>query len=322
MSYIRKSFESRELSEKSVEIIMASWRRSTKKQYSCYINKWVLFCRERQSNIFQTSIDFVIEFLTELFNKGYSYETLNSARSALSMLCESHEGYNVGSHPLVVRYMTGVYNLRPTRSKYTETWDVSKLLSHLKTLPPVNNLTLKMLSYKLATLIVLTQASRSHSVSLLTLEGMKKDENSFILYYCGLLKQCRKGKRNPVVNCKKYTPDRRLCVYSTLEEYISRTKHLRGEEKRLFISYIKPYKFVVSTTISRWIKCVMRDAGIDVDKYKTHSARGAVTSKAKQSGVPLNEIMKVAGWATERTFAQFYEKPLETEVSFQSAVLQ
>ena len=66
----------------------------------------------------------------------------------------------------------------------------------------------------------------------------------------------------------------------------------------------------------------MQDAGIDVNKYKTHSARGAVTSKARQSGVPLNEIMKVAGWATERTFAQFYEKPLETEESFQSAVLQ
>ena len=26
------------------------------------------------------------------------------------------------------------------------------------------------------------------------------------------------------------------------------------------------------------------NSGIDVDKYKTHSTRGAVTSKAKQSG--------------------------------------
>lgn len=264
----------------------------------------------------------MIEFLTELYNMGYSYETLNSARSALSTLCHSLDGFTVGSHPLVTRYMAGVFNLRPTKPRYTDTWDVSKLLCYLKMLPPVNTLSLKMLSYKLATLTVLTQASRSHSISLLTLEGMRKDETSFTLYYNGLLKQSRKGKPNPVVILKKYSPDRRLCVYNVLEEYLLRTKVLRGEEKRLFISYIKPYKHVVSTTISRWIKSVMKDAGIDVDKYKTHSTRGAVTSKAKFSGVPLSEIMQVAGWATERTFARFYEKPLEADNSFQTAVLQ
>lgn len=85
------------------------------------------------------------------------------------MLCDTQDGFSVGSHPLVIRYMTGVFNLRPTQPKYKETWDVSKLLCHLKTLPPIHDLTLKLLSYKLATLIVLTQASRSHSVSLLTL---------------------------------------------------------------------------------------------------------------------------------------------------------
>ena len=240
------------------------------------------------------------------------------------MLCDSQDGYTVGSHPLVIRYMTGVFNLRPTKPRYSETWNVSKLLCHLKTLPPVNVMTLKLLSYKLCTLIFLTQASRSHSVSLLTLEGMKKDENSYTMYYSGLLKQCRKGKANPVVTFKKYTPDRRLCVYSALDEYISRTKNLRGSQTRLLISYIKPYKFVVSATVSRWVKCMMRNAGIDVEKYNTHSVRGATTSKAEKCGVPINEIMKVAGWATDRTFATYYQKPLEPEESesFQSAVLQ
>ena len=324
MSYIRKAFENREFSEKSVEILMALWRRSTQKQYSSYFRKWVLFCSERKTDIFQTPIELVIEFLTELFNQGYSYQSLNSARSALSALGNSQDSFLVGSHPLVVRYMSGVFNLRPTKPKYKEFWDVSKLLCHLKMMPPVNILSLKLLSYKLATLIILTQASRSHSVSLLTIEGMKKDDSTITMYYSGLLKQCRKGKPNPIVTFKKYTPDRRLCVYSALEEYIPRTNSLRGQEKQLFISYIKPYKLVVSTTISRWVKCVMKNSGIDVDKYKTHSARGAVTSKAKQSGIPLQEILKVAGWASDKTFAQFYDKPLhcETQESFDSAVLQ
>ena len=264
----------------------------------------------------------MIEYLTKLLNEGLSYETLNSAQSALSNLCEVQDGYHVGSHPLVARYMSGVFNLRPTRPRYSETWDVSKVLCYLKMLPPVHKLTLKLLSYKLVTLIALTQASRSHSISLLTLENIQKDETSFTVYYSGLLKQTRRGKRNPVLTLRKYTPDQRICVYSTLQEYISRTKSLRGDEKMLLISYIKPFKPVVTATISRWIRAVLTLSGIDVSKFKTHSTRCASTSKAKQSGVSMTEILKVAGWGTDKTFAQFYEKPKEDVSAFEEAILQ
>ena len=258
-----------------------------------------------------------------LFHAGYSYETLNTARSALSNLCELEDGHSVGHHPMIIRFMTGVFNLRPTKPKYTDTWDVSKVLCYLKTLSPVEKVSLKLLSYKLAMLLALTQASRSQSISLITLDGMKKDEQSFTMYYSGLLKQCRKGRKNPILTLKKYTPDRRLCVFHTLIEYLSRTRAIRGDEKRLFISYIKPFKAVASTTVSRWIKGVMKLSGIDIDVYKSHSTRGASTSKAKDSGVPLPEILKVAGWASDRTFADFYDKPVTSqEQPFQEAVLK
>ena len=44
----------------------------------------VQYCNKRQINSFHPSVDNVIEFLSELFHSGYSYETRNSARSALS----------------------------------------------------------------------------------------------------------------------------------------------------------------------------------------------------------------------------------------------
>ncbi len=97
---------------------------------------------------------------------------------------------------------------------------------------------------------------------------------------------------------------------------------LRGDEKRLFISIIKPHKVVVAATISRWIKTVMRLSGIDVDMYKSHSTRGASTSKANCSKVPISEIIKVAGWSSAQTFAEYYDKPVENSSSFESAVLQ
>lgn len=258
-----------------------------------------------------------------MFREGYSYDSLNTARSALSSLCDMEEGYSIGSHPLVVKFMTGVYNLRPSQPKYTETFDVSKVLCYLKTLSPVKDISLKLLNYKLAMLIALTQASRSQSLSFISLKGMVKDSDSYTLYYSDLLKQSRRGRNNPILILRKYTPDARLCVVTALEEYIERTKVLRGLETRLFISFIKPYKLVSSATISRWLKTVLYLSGIDVSKFKSHSIRGAAASKAKTSGVPIQDILKVAGWASARTFAEFYERPVnsDSEKEFHSAVL-
>ena len=257
-----------------------------------------------------------------MFHSGYSYESVNSARSALSSLCDMQDGHLIGSHPVVVRFMTGLFNLCPSKPKYIEFWDTSKVLSYIRQLPSVKALSLKMLSLNLAMLVALTQASRSHSMSLLSLEGLQKDSDSYVLFYCGLLKQCRKGRRNPIAKFKKYDTDDRVCIYRTLEEYIKRTEILRGSEKRLFVSYIKPYKCVTSSTISRWIRSIMSLSGIDMNKFNSHSVRGASTSKAKSCGVSVHDILSVAGWSGERTFATYYSKPIKyQENDFDEAVL-
>ena len=49
----------------------------------------------------------------------------------------------VGNHPLVTRFMRGVFQSRPTFPKYTEIWDVNVVLSHLKILSPVAKLSLQ-----------------------------------------------------------------------------------------------------------------------------------------------------------------------------------
>ena len=204
--------------------------------------------------------------------------------------------------------MTGLFNLRPSKPKYVQFWDTSKVLCYLRQLPPVKDISLKMLTWKLAVLVALTQSSQSHSMSLLMLDGMVKDGNTYTLFYANLLKQCRKGRRKTVVTIKKYKTDSRICVYSTLQEYIRWTEDIRGSKKRLFISYIKPFKVVSSSTISRWIRCVIQLSGIDTNLFKSHSVRGAAASKAKLSGMSIHDIVKVAVWATERTFATFYNK--------------
>ena len=68
----------------------------------------------------------------------------------------------MGSHPLVIRLVKGAYNMKPPQSRYSETWDVSLVLTYLKTLTPDDELSLKVLTLKLVMLIALVLASRCH----------------------------------------------------------------------------------------------------------------------------------------------------------------
>ena len=58
----------------------------------------------------------------------------------------------------------------------------------------------------------------------------------------------------------------------------------------------------------------MELSGIDIQKYSTHSTRSAASSKAKSMGTSLKNIIKCAGWKSEKTFAQPYDNQIEEEL--------
>ena len=104
---------------------------------------------------------------------------------------------------------------------------------------------------------------------------------SYKFYFHKLHKSWLKGKAPPTVSYQVYIQDPNLCVVKTLDEYISRTEGWRsGEEgNELFLSFVNPHKPAVSSTISVWLKNVLRKAGIDISTFKAHSTRSASTFK-------------------------------------------
>lgn len=170
-------------------------------------------------------------------------------------------------------------------------------------------------------LICLIIAGRTQSLHLLSMQNMIRGTYSYILQYSGLLKQSGSGRNNPIVELKAYPPDRRLCCITVLKEYLKRTESLRKNHCSLFISYVKPYNPVSKSTISRWLKTFMCKSGIDINKYYVHSIRAASASKAKLLCIPIDNILKSAGWSSARTFAKFYDKQVEAGLDFQAAVL-
>ena len=81
---------------------------------------------------------------------------------------------------------------------------------------------------------------------------------------------------------------------------------------------------MTSSTISRWLKCVLKLSGIDIARFKSHSIHGVAASKAKASGLSILEILKVAGWPSDKTFAEFNNKSIQQPIqtALQGLVVQ
>ncbi len=89
----------------------------------------------------------------------------------------------------------------------------------------------------------------------------------------------------------KYDVDADVCPYACLEEYLLRTKPARTDDY-LLVSFIKPHKAVGAQTVARWIKSVLKDAGIDIAIFKPHSSRHAASTAAFDAKIPIDDILK------------------------------
>ena len=254
----------------------------------------------------------------DLIDRGLGYSAVNSARCALSAILGLFDNQVFGCHDIVTRFMKGVFNSKPPVARYSCSWDVNSVLTWLRGLSPIKFLSLKDLTLKLVMLLALVSGQRSQTLQMLDLSECQKGA-SFCFGFGTTLKHSRPGKPAPVVDFKPFPPDRRLCVYTVMKEYIKRTKLLRGSESRLLISYIKPHRRVTRDTVARWVKWGLQRSGINTEVYKPHSTRMASTSHAFQKGLSLEVIMAAAGWSQAGTFAKFYHKPVKT---FANTILQ
>ena len=109
------------------------------------------------------------------------------------------------------------------------------------------------------------------------------------------------------------------CVVTALRIYEDRSKAWRDVNKtQLLLSFIKHHKEVSSSTISKWIKEVIKLSGINIEIFKGHSSRSASSTGAGLSGASTNDILNMGSWSNEHTWQKFYNKPVITAAeSFQ-----
>ena len=289
-------------------ILLASWRPNTKYKYELVLRKWIAFCNQKSLDLYTQTINNILIFLTEIFEKGNKYSSICNARSALANIVHI-PGYNtLSQHALIKRFVTGVFNLRPPLPRYTHTWDTDLVIKFLATLPTIDMLTPKMLTLKLTILLLLLGGKRVSTIYLYNVEHINLTSSTCTFYLSGLEKHDHPGRTRRGIEYREYSNNPNLCVIQALHAYIKlRNKWWsQGGPTQLLITHVKPHQTASKETISRWAKDILTMAGVNTDIFTTHSTRGACTSKAYSAGVPIDIVLKHGAWSNENTCFKYY----------------
>ena len=89
---------------------------------------------DRQVNPFQAPVvNYIINYLSEKFDKGLQYRTMNFLRSSISAYHVHIDGKSVGKHPKVCALLASIFIQRPPPPRYVFTWDLEIVLRYIRT---------------------------------------------------------------------------------------------------------------------------------------------------------------------------------------------
>ena len=305
MADIGSAYQAAGFPEEVTNVLLASRSQSTKKRYQAPWRAWSHWCSSKGLCPFSAPVADVLTFLTELVtSRSLEYRTLAVYKSTISQEHLPVGQTRLGDLPVVSRFMKDIFRMKPPTPRLSSTWNVEGLLEFRATLDTPSDLTLKMLSLKLAALLALTSSARAHELVKLDLAFASIRSYSWEFTFAEHTKVSRPGHPTRKIYLTAYPDNPKICVVRALQEYRSRTEK-RRQSSRLLISFVRPFKPISSQTMSRWLRKAMQLAGIACH-FTGHSTRSASTSAAAQAGVPLESILIAADWSSSKTFKQFF----------------
>ena len=248
-----------------------------------------------------------------------SYSVVNTHKAMLLQTLNLFVNEWCANPKFISRFMKGLFSKLLPKPRYSGfIWDVSVVLKYLSTIFPLDKLSLKLLTLKVTALIALSAAPRAQTIISMNLDCMTILNNKICFQFKSLLKTSKQGK-NYMLELLHFD-DEKLCVMHTVLHYINRTK-VQRKSQQLLLSYCS-YKPVTLSTVARWLKEVLLNSGIDIDKSKAHSYCSAAVSAAFSRGCSLDLILKTADWSSAKNFKKFYLREIEPhDIEFSRAVI-
>ena len=312
------------LSDRVIETISKSKRDVTAIQYDRVMDRFLSWCKIEGKDPFGEDLAIPLEFLQFLMDENIKpthgkekrgYSCMRIATSALSTLL-SFEGIPFGQHHLVKAFMRGVLNERPITHRYQVQWDAESVINKLKNPPfaPAHRISTVLLAKKTLFLILMATSRRVHISRELCISDEKCTRTkSRVLFHIERkdLKQGGSTKKKPApLEVKAFPSNRGVDPVLYIEEYIKRTKAIRGDIPQLFLTTKGPTKPISKDTARNWVKDILDKCGVNINQFGPGSTRGASSSTASALGASLEEILKAGEWANASVWQTYYNKPI------------
>lgn len=319
MEDLRETWSECGLTESAINCLLNSWAPSTRKQYDSALKTFHKHCQKLDINPWIPNIPTLLNYLASMSEQGKSFSSIGTSRAAVIAVWEQLSGSNnLGESAMLKRFMKGIFRSKPPTPKYADVWDVEVVLSKMRDMPNTEELPLGRLTHKLVTLLAICSPQRVSEIASLSLTHMQRKHDS-ISFVLPMSKNRGMGPAHTVMY-QKFDSEPNLCPVATIERYLKLTEQRRNQTDEMILATREPYNKVSPSTISRWVREFLKEAGID-SKFGAHSTRSAATSKAASAGISLKAIMQSANWAPKSSiFQQFYNKPIRETV--QDAVLR
>ena len=170
-----------------------------------------MFCSSRGFDPYKATPAQALDFMTDLFEQGLGYSAMNSQVCLITSITQSYWSFIWRTSNCKTVSQRG-FSGKPTLPRYSVTWDPSILLSYLKTLSPVKELTLKMLTLKTVALLGHLAAQRCQTLYFLDIRNMAINSSTLKFSVGDKLKQTRPGKHVHELEFPAYPTDTCLCV--------------------------------------------------------------------------------------------------------------
>ncbi|XP_011860538.1 PREDICTED: uncharacterized protein LOC105557794 [Vollenhovia emeryi] len=144
--------------------------------------------------------------------------------SHLSLVAGRLSGYDINKDGLIHRFLKGAFKRRPTKPKYSTTWDITPVLNYMKKLHPLKQLKLKDAVEKVATLLALTTAQRLQTLALINIDNIEINSTGISIRITEQIKTSKPGAFQPDLILPFFKEKPELCIVSAVLDYIDYTK--------------------------------------------------------------------------------------------------
>ena len=163
------------------EVIADSWRTSTRSRYVSMLKRWKYYALSRNEYPYIIKIDSVLKFLHGMYNDSCLYSGLFAARSASASVVTIKGFVKLLDHPLLVRYLKGIFNRHPSLPRYIHIWNINLVLTYYSRIGHNEDLEFKYLIKKIVRLFMITGARRKHALSTIYVDNIVFKNDKVIL---------------------------------------------------------------------------------------------------------------------------------------------